>query len=108
KRYARWLAELRDPPRLRPYESFTALAARLGQTNTRLSKEKAEFLAQHWGWQMEDGSVLLRSDPKHKIVNPVLYRYEEVRACWRQVSAPVLWIEAAESEIGRASCRERV
>jgi pimeloyl-ACP methyl ester carboxylesterase len=31
-------------------------------------------------------------------VNPVLYRYEEVRACWREVSAPVLWVDAAESE----------
>jgi pimeloyl-ACP methyl ester carboxylesterase len=98
KRYARWLAELRDPPGLRPYESFAALAARLGQANPRLSKEKAEFLARHWGRQAEDGSVLLRSDPKHKIVNPVLYRYEEVRACWQHVSAPVLWVEAAESE----------
>jgi pimeloyl-ACP methyl ester carboxylesterase len=31
-------------------------------------------------------------------VNPVLYRYEEVRACWQQVSAPVLWVDAAESD----------
>ena len=29
KRYARWLEELRDPPGLRPYESFSALAERL-------------------------------------------------------------------------------
>jgi pimeloyl-ACP methyl ester carboxylesterase len=28
----------------------------------------------------------------------MLYRYEEVRACWRQVTAPVLWVDAAESE----------
>jgi pimeloyl-ACP methyl ester carboxylesterase len=35
--------------------------------------------------------VILRSDPAHKIVNPVLYRYEEVRA-------PVLWVDAAESD----------
>jgi pimeloyl-ACP methyl ester carboxylesterase len=27
----------------------------------------------------------------------VLYRYEEARACWRQVSAPVLWVDGAES-----------
>jgi pimeloyl-ACP methyl ester carboxylesterase len=32
------------------------------------------------------------------IVNPVLYRYEEVRACWQEVRAPVLWVEGAESE----------
>ena len=40
---------------------------------------------------------VLRGDPAHKIVNPVLYRYEEASACWRQVRAPVLWIDGAES-----------
>ena len=97
KRYARWLDELRDPPGLRPYESFSALAQRLQQGNKRLTVEKAEFLARHWGKE-EGGKVVLRSDPKHKVVNPVLYRIEEIMACWRQVSAPVLWVEAAESE----------
>jgi pimeloyl-ACP methyl ester carboxylesterase len=98
KRYARWLEELREPPRLRSYEGFSALADRLQQGNRRLSRERAEFLARHWGQQAPDKGVVLRGDPAHKIVNPVLYRYEEVRACWRQVRAPVLWVEGAESE----------
>jgi pimeloyl-ACP methyl ester carboxylesterase len=97
-RYARWLGELRDPPGLRPYAGFDALEERLRQGNPRLSKEKAHFLAHHWGRENEDGSVRLRSDPAHKIVNPVLYRYEEVRACWAQVQAPVLWVDAAGSD----------
>jgi len=97
KRYARWLDELREPSRLRPYESFAALADRLQQGNPRLSREKAEFLAQHWGME-EAGGVRLRGDPAHKIVNPVLYRYEEVRACWQQVVAPVLWVDAEGSD----------
>ena len=98
KRYARWLDELREPPRLRPYASFAALADRLQQNNPRLTRERAEFLARHWGRESADGGVVLRGDPAHKIVNPVLYRYEEVRACWQQVTAPVLWVDAAESE----------
>ena len=97
KRYARWLDELADRPRLRPYESFAALAERLQQGNPRLGREKAEFLARHWGKEA-GGGVVLRSDPAHKIVNPVLYRYEEIRACWNAVKAPVLWVEGAESE----------
>ena len=97
KRYRRWLEELHDRPGLRPYESFAALADRLQQGNRRLSREKAEFLAGHWGKEA-DGKVVLRSDPAHKIVNPVLYRYEEMRACWKQVTAPVLWVEAEETE----------
>ena len=97
KRYARWLDELRNPPRLRPYASFAELAKRLRENNTRLSAERSDFLARHWGRE-EAGAVILRGDPAHKIVNPVLYRYEEVRACWQQITAPVLWVDAAESQ----------
>jgi pimeloyl-ACP methyl ester carboxylesterase len=97
RRYARWLDELREPSRLRPYQSFAALADRLQENNKRLSREKAEFLARHWGRE-EGAQVVLRSDPAHKIVNPVLYRYEEVRACWQQVAAPVLWVDADGSD----------
>jgi pimeloyl-ACP methyl ester carboxylesterase len=98
KRYARWLDELRVPPRLRPYESFAVLAERMQSNNPRLSREKAEFLARHWGKEAEGKGVTLRSDPAHKIVNPVLYRQDEVRACWQLATAPVLWVEAAESD----------
>ena len=98
RRYARWLEELRERPRLRPYRDFAELAERLQKANKRLCAPKADFLARHWGRQAEDGSVVLRGDPAHKIVNPVLYRVDEAQACWRQVSAPVLWVEAAESD----------
>lgn len=98
KRYARWLDELRVPPQFRPYESFAALAARLQSNNGRLSKEKADFLARHWGREVDGNGVTLRGDPAHKIVNPVLYRQDEVRACWQLATAPVLWVEAAESD----------
>jgi pimeloyl-ACP methyl ester carboxylesterase len=98
KRYARWLDELHEPPRLRAYKDFGELAARMRNNNPRLSAERADFLARHWGREAGNEGVLLRGDPRHKIVNPVLYRYEEVRACWQQVSAPVLWVDAAESD----------
>ena len=97
-RYARWLEELRAPRRLRPYGSFAELADRLQAANPRLPRDKAEFLARHWGEEVEGKGVVLRGDPAHKVVNPVLYRYEEARACWRAVTAPVLWVDAEESE----------
>jgi pimeloyl-ACP methyl ester carboxylesterase len=100
QRYARWLAELAgDPPSLRDYDSFEALAARLREGNARLGAERAAFLARHWGRARSDGRVELTSDPAHKLVNPVLYRLEEAEACWRNVAAPVLWVEGAESRI---------
>lgn len=97
-RYAHWLDELREPPQLRPYASFAVLEERLRAGNPRLTAERAHFLARHWGREDETGQVVLRGDPAHKIVNPQLYRYEEALACWRQVVAPVLWVEGAHSE----------
>jgi pimeloyl-ACP methyl ester carboxylesterase len=98
-RYALWLDELHERPQLRPYADFAALEERLRAGNPRLSAERAHFLARHWGREDKDGSVVLRGDPAHKIVNPQLYRYEEALACWRQVVAPVLWVEGAQSEL---------
>ena len=97
-RYARWLDELGDRKGFRPYADFAALAERMQRNNPRLTNERAEFLARHWGREMADGQVALRGDPAHKIVYPLLYRYEEARACWREVTAPVLWVDAAESK----------
>jgi pimeloyl-ACP methyl ester carboxylesterase len=96
-RYGQWLDELREPPQFKSYVSFDAVAARLQKTNPRLPDDKARFLAQHWATQISPGVVVLSSDPKHKIVNPVLNRLEEVLACWRRITAPVLWVSGTES-----------
>jgi len=98
KRYALWLDELHENSGFRPYPDFGTLADRLQKNNPRLARSRAEFLARHWGRETADGRVLLRGDPAHKIINPVLYRFEETRACWAQVTAPVLWVDAAQSE----------
>ncbi len=100
-RYRRWLDELRDPPGLKPYPGFAALAERLQRGNPRLTRTRAEFLAQHWGRVADDGQVVLRGDPAHKIINPMLYQYEEVRACWQQVTAPVLWVDTSGTTLLR-------
>ena len=39
----------------------------------------------------------MRADPRHKRVNPVLYRREEAEACWRAIRAPLLMVAAADS-----------
>jgi len=98
ERYAEWLEEIAQPQRFRDYASFDELAARLRQSNPRLAPERAEFLAQHWGMASADGRVVLRSDPAHKRVNPILYRLDEAKACWQRVTAPVLWVEGEASQ----------
>ncbi len=101
RRYARWMDELKESPRWRPYASYAELADRLQKNNPRLHRDRAEFLARHWGKELEQGGVVLRSDPAHKLVNATLYRLDEARACWERVTAPVLWVDAADSETMR-------
>ena len=98
RRYATWLDDVAQAQSFRDYASFDELAARLRKTNSRLTPERALFLAHHWGASTEGGRVALRSDPAHRRTNPVLYRYEEAAACWRNVAAPVLWVDGAASE----------
>src|SRR5262249_20105704 len=46
----------------------------------------------------EDGGVMLRFDPRHRLVNPVLYRREEAEACWARMEIPMLLLRAGLSE----------
>ncbi len=99
KRYRKWLDELRTQPAMRPYASVIEVAQRLQKTNPRLSDQKAAFLAQHWARENAQGEWLILGDPAHKLTSPILYRVEEVMACWEQISAPVLWVEADDTDI---------
>jgi len=96
-RYRKWLDGLRETPRFRPYDSLEAVAARLRRENPRLDDGKAHFLASHWAHANGDGRFVIRSDPRHKLANPQLFRMEEILACWKEVTAPVLWVFARES-----------
>jgi len=92
ERIARWLDDLKSGAQLRPYASFDEVADRLMKNNPNLARDKASFLAQHWARRRDDGTIELAADPRHKHVNPVLYRIEEAIACWERITAPVLWI----------------
>lgn len=97
RRYARWLDELKDKPRLNTYATLDDVAARLRKTNPRLPADKAAFLAWHWSRQNADGRWEILGDPAHKIVNPQLYRLDEVMEIWHRVTAPVLHVESVDS-----------
>lgn len=98
-RYALWLEQLKDPPAFKPYRSFDEVAARLRKTNPRLPEEHAAFLARHWAKQLPGGEVVLHSDPRHKTLNPYLFRIDEAIACWQRITAPVLLVSGRQSEI---------
>lgn len=98
-RYAQWLDELRQKPALRTYPSQAAVAARLQKTNPRLSNARAAFLSAHWAAENADGAWEIRGDPAHKLTSPLLYQVEEVMACWQAITAPVLWVEASDTDV---------
>jgi pimeloyl-ACP methyl ester carboxylesterase len=100
-RYAKWLDELRTPMDMRGYASPAEVAARLQKNNARLSGERAAFLAQHWAARGPDGEWRILGDPAHKSSTPILYRVEEVMACWKRIAAPVLWVEADDTDVWR-------
>jgi pimeloyl-ACP methyl ester carboxylesterase len=97
-RYRDWLDQLRAPEPATIFPGIDVLAAVLRKRNPRLTPERAAFVAGSWSEALPDGRVRLRFDPAHKRVNPVLYRREEVEACWREVQAAVLYVAGAESE----------
>lgn len=99
KRYAKWLDELREPPVLRAYPSRAAVAARLQKTNPRLPDERAAFLSQHWAAPNDAGEWEILGDPQHKKPSPLLYHVEEVLACSRAITAPVMWVEAEDTNM---------
>lgn len=100
-RYARWLDQLKSPPRARRYRAVVDVAERLRSNNPRLDARRATFLAEHWSRRTAEGDYEIAGDPAHKIVNPVLYRWPEVAACWAAIACPVLWVEAADTDAHR-------
>lgn len=100
-RYARWLDELRAEQEMRAYPALDGVVARLQKTNPRLTDEQAVFLAGHWAERNARDEWEILGDPAHKRSNPVLYRIEEILACWKRIAAPVLWVEAEQTDIWR-------
>ena len=98
-RFAAWLDQLAQPAALRNYPTPQAVAARLQKTNPRLSDARAAFLAQHWAAPNAAGEWEILGDPRHKQISPLLYQVEEIMACWRAIEAPVLWVEADDTNM---------
>jgi pimeloyl-ACP methyl ester carboxylesterase len=96
ERYAVWLDQVRQPLNDGQYPSVQQLAAVLMKRNPRLSADRAEFVARAWTRDEETG-VRLAFDPRHRYVNPVLYRREEAEACWSRIQIPMLLITGGSS-----------
>ena len=102
-RYAKWLNQIKSLRNggigLRSYPDAEAVADRLIRTNPRLSMDKAQWLAQYWAKENADGLLDILGHPAHKIVNPYLFRVDEMLAIYRNISAPVLNVEASQNDL---------
>jgi pimeloyl-ACP methyl ester carboxylesterase len=99
KRLLQWLDELKAPAQLRPYASAAAVAERLMKTNPRLAPDKAAWLATQWAAPAADGQWHLLADAAHKRVNPAPYHADEVVETWARITAPLLWVEGANTDV---------
>jgi len=105
RRLGQWLDELRQHREgaidLKTYPDAGAVADRLMKTNPRLPRDKAEWLARHWARPDANGQWRILGDAAHKIVNPYLYRVDEVLEILKHISAPVLAVEASDDSLGQ-------
>lgn len=99
ERHAKWLDQLREAPEFSDYADADDLAARLMRRNPRLTAHRASFIAESWTRPLAGGGVRLRADPAHRLVNPYLYRREEMEACWRRQKASVLMVFGGRSDL---------
>ena len=89
----KWLDTWRDGAEpSRPYETMAQLAARLQRANSRLSADKALFLAAESSRRRPDGLFEWSFDPLHRSPFAVMHRKAEWAACMKRVEAPTLWL----------------
>lgn len=104
-RYALWLDELKalrqGDKDLKTYPSLQAVAQRLQKTNPRLPADKAQWLASQWAAPDAQGQWRILGEAGHKLVNPQLYRVEEVQAIYQRITAPTLAVEASHNQMAK-------
>ena len=76
-RYAKWLDQDKAGATLRDYAGLGEFAARLMRDNPRLTQAQADFLAANFSQRRTDGRIGYAADPWHRVVSPLLYRFEE-------------------------------
>ena len=105
RRLAQWLDELKQLRQgeisLKTYPDADAVARRLTKTNPRLPADKAAWLARQWARPGADCQWRILGDAAHKIVNPSLFRVDEMLALYAAITAPVLVIEGSDDSLSQ-------
>ena len=103
RQIARWLNELKDRKAPREYSSLDDLAQRIGKRQPGLDAEGARFVASCWSEPLGDGRYRLLGDPRHRQHGPLLYRDEEAKAIFSEITARTLIVDAEKSNLASAT-----
>ncbi len=96
-RLEKWLSQIRQSERPRAHPDASSLIMHLRMENPNLGRDRASFLAMYLGEENGLGGVVRAADPAHRHVSPQLYRFAEIAAAWRRVTAPVLILRARDT-----------
>jgi pimeloyl-ACP methyl ester carboxylesterase len=100
--YRRWIEQSKNMSAHKSYRDYDELADRIRKRSPAISPDRAKFVAANWATRVEDGSVVLRADPTHKLPNAVQYRLAEAQACWAKVTAPILLVVGEKTDFTEA------
>ena len=106
-RYEKWLRQLQETPSYSTYQDLDTLLNHIRKLAPGIDNTRADFIARAWARPLpEQQGYTVKADPAHKRVNPVLYRREEARSCWQQISAKTLFIYGEDSRFYRTYLEE--
>jgi pimeloyl-ACP methyl ester carboxylesterase len=100
-KYRDWLDELHDGSEFAIYDTFAQFEKVLARRNPRTAADHIDFIARSWAAPNPEGRIELRADPRHKRSNPVLYQRDQAEACWKEITAPLLYVVGEESTSAR-------
>lgn len=82
----------------RIYPNLKSVALRFQLTNPNLDDDKALFLAKQMT-QKIGSQYQIAADPRHKWVNPYLFKLDQLKAFWAKIDAKVLNVVAENTEM---------
>jgi len=103
QRLRRWLGYARQPRGPRLFDSVSVFARELMGRNSRLTAERAGFLARQFTRERPDGKAELLADPRHYRGGPVpRFSIDVIHSALAAFEGPYLWILGGRSVLGRS------
>jgi len=98
EKYRRWLREITSSEPSKVYPNVDIFKVSIRNGNPTLNEAIVEDLVGLWGRPYGDqGAMQLKHDHKHRYANPVRYNFDDVLEVWKEVTANVGLVMAAQS-----------